>query len=155
MCLHQQTVGHIAVVAYSRPLALNMRMVVATTVQETPTARGSICLALKVVVMLYLLMSRVFFTLFLLRAIHVSFRLRVSEGERSSTIVEGLERARVPTVPAKVAFFARGMLSLTGRLMRLCPTSRRQGDRARRVRSIHPGSAHPLTPLSRKTCHWN
>jgi hypothetical protein len=81
-------------------------MVVATTVREIPRARA-ICLALKVVVMQYLMMSRVFFTPVLLRAIHASFLFLVLEGECSSTMVEGLERVRFPTVPPKVASFDR------------------------------------------------
>jgi hypothetical protein len=83
-----------SIVGYSKPLALNVRMVLATTVREIPRARA-ICLALKVVVMQYLMISRVFFTPVLLRAIRLSFRLRVLEGECSSTMVEGLERSEV------------------------------------------------------------
>jgi hypothetical protein len=79
-------------------------MVVATTVREIPSARA-ICLALKAVVMRYLMMSRVFFTPVLLRAIHASFHPRELEGECSSITVEELERMRFPIVPPKVAFF--------------------------------------------------
>jgi hypothetical protein len=63
----------LSIAAYSRPLALKVRIVVATTVREIPRARA-ICLALKAVVTLYLIMSRVFFTPVLLRAIHASFQ---------------------------------------------------------------------------------
>jgi hypothetical protein len=78
-------------------------MVVATTVREIPKA-WAICRMLKSVVMRYLMMSQVFFTPILLRAIHLSFRLRVLEGECSSSMVEGLERAKFPIVPGKWLF---------------------------------------------------
>jgi hypothetical protein len=91
--------------------------------------------------------------------IEMSSRTMIRIGRRMCGKASSSDRhQRLPRFrpcPPKVAFFARGMLSLTGRFMRLCPTSRRQGDRARRVRAFHPDTAHPFMPVSRKICFRN
>jgi hypothetical protein len=55
----------------------------------------------------YLMMSRVFFTPVLLRAIHASFRLLVLEGECSSNHGGGIGESEVSDRAQKVAFFDR------------------------------------------------